>query len=109
KAQQAHGEHDGERFHERALELPRRIRHGGRLVGDALELHAMWKLGLDFRHFFRDGLAEVHDIAVVGHDDAEHEYLLAVVAHGVRGRVLVAARDRREVADLYRPATDRDR
>ena len=42
-------------------------------------------------------------------DDAEHQHRLAVVAHGVGRRILEAARDRREVAQLDRAAAGRDR
>ena len=56
-----------------------------------------------------DRLAEVHDVAVVGHHDAEHQHLLAVVAHGVGRRILEAARDGREVAELDRAAAGGDR
>ena len=55
------------------------------------------------------GLAELDDVAVVGHRDAEHQHRLAVVADGVDRRVLEAARDGRDVAELDRPAAGRDR
>ena len=81
----------------------------GRLVGDALELDAVGQLRLDLGDRLLDRLAEVDDVAVVGHRDAEHQHLLAVVAHRVGRRILVAARDRREVAELDQPAAGGDR
>jgi hypothetical protein len=54
-------------------------------------------------------LAEIHDVPVIGHRDAEHQYLLAVVAHGVTGRILEAARDGREISQLDDAAVSRDR
>ena len=41
--------------------------HGGRLVGDALELDAVRQLGLDLGDRALDRLAELDDVAVVGH------------------------------------------
>ena len=76
---------------------------------DALELDAVRQLGLHVGDGLLERLAEVDDVAVVGHHDAEHDHLLAVVAHRVQRRVLVAARDRREVAELDQPAAGGDR
>ena len=56
-----------------------------------------------------DRLAEIHDVAVVGHDDAEHQHLLAVVSYRVGGRVLEPTRDRRKVTELDHPAVGGDR
>ena len=109
EAQQADREHDRERFQQRALEFPDGFADDGRLIGDALELDAVGQLRLDLGDGLLDRLAEVDDVAVVGHRDAEHQHLLAVVAHRVRRRILVAARDRREVAELDQPAAGGDR
>ena len=54
-------------------------------------------------------LAELDDVAVVGHRDPEHQHLLPVVAHRVGRRIFIAARDRREVAELDQPAAGGDR
>ena len=54
-----------------------------RLVGDALELDAVRQLRLDLGDRGLERLAELDDVAVVGHHDAEHQHLLAVVAHRV--------------------------
>ena len=94
EAQQADREHDRERFQQRALEFPDRFADDGRLVGHALELDAVRQLRLDLGDRGLDRLAELDDVAVVGHHDAEHQHLLAVVAHRVGRRILVAARDR---------------
>ena len=109
QAHQAHRHHDHERFHQRALEFPHGILHGGGLVGDALQLDAVRQLGLHLRDRVFHGLAELHDVAVVGHHDADHQHVLAVVADGVDRRVLEAALDRRDVAELDGPAAGGDR
>ena len=80
----------------------------GRLIGDALELDAVRQLALNLGHSLLYRLAEIDDVAVVGHRDAEHQHLLAVVAHGVGRRIFVAARDRREVAELDQAAASGD-
>ena len=56
-----------------------------------------------------DRLAELDDVAVVGHHDAEHQHLLAVVADRVGRRILEAARDGGEVAELDEPPAGLDR
>ena len=89
---ETHDDHDDQRFEQRALEIPHRLFDGRGLIGNALELHAVRKLGLNPADRVVDRLAEVHDVAIVCHDDAEHQHLLAVVADGVARRVLEPAR-----------------
>jgi hypothetical protein len=64
----------------------------------------------ELRLHLRDGglqrLAELDDVALVGHHEAEHQYLLAVVTNRVLRRVLVAAFDRRDVAEPEDAAID---
>ena len=98
-----------ERFQQRAFEFPDGFADDGGLIGHALELDAVRKLRLDLGDRLLDRLAEVDDVAVVGHRDAEHQHLLPVVAHGVRRRIFVSARDRREVAELDQPSAGGDR
>ena len=109
EAEQADREHNGERFQQRAFELPDGFGDDGRLIGDALELDAVGQFGLQLGDRALDRLAEVDDVAVVGHRDAEHQHLLSVVAHGVGRRIFVSARDRREIAELDEPAAGGDR
>ena len=56
-----------ERFQQRALEFPDGFLHRGRLVGDALQLHAVRQLRLHLGHGLLQRLAELDDVAVVGH------------------------------------------
>ena len=109
EAQQADREHDAERLQQRAFELPDGVADHGRLIGHALEFHAIGQLGLDLGHGLLHHLTQLDDIAVVGHHDAEHQHLLPVVPHGVSRRIFVSTHDRREVAELDLPTAGGDR
>ena len=99
-----------ERLHQRALEFPDGVLHRGGLVGDALQLHAVRQLGLDLRHRRRPRPCRARRRCRRRSSTMPSiSTVLAVVADGVGRRILVAARDGRDVAELDRPAAGRDR
>ncbi|MNF56771.1 hypothetical protein D3C84_382720 [compost metagenome] len=108
QAGQAHRDHNDQRLGQRAPEVVNSILHRGGLVGHELQLHAVRKFRLDPGDCRVHRLAKVHDVAVAGHRDAEHQHWLAVVAHRVGRRILEATCNGRDVAELDQPAARRD-
>ena len=75
-----------------------------RLIGDLGDLDADRKLGRDRLDRLLEVFAEREDVAAVLHRDAETERRLATLAHDKARRVLIAAPDRRDVAEPEHPA-----
>ena len=107
--QQRHRQHDGQRFEERALELPHRFGDHLRLVGILLDRHAQGQCGLDLVELRIEVLAEREGVAVAYHRHPDRERRGAVVAHAERRRVVVAGMHCGDVGQAQCVAADLDR
>ena len=106
---EAHAEHDRQRFEKRTREFEhRRVDHFG-LIGDARIDDPARQVGLELGERRVERLAERENIAALLHDDADFERGLALGADEIGGRVLVAVRHVGDVAEAERLAVGEDR
>ena len=104
KREEAHQQHDRERFEEHREEFRHRALDDLRLVGDLGDVDADRKLGGDRPHRLLEVLAQRQDVGAVLHRDADAERRPAAFAHDEARRVFVAAPDRRDIAQTEDPA-----
>ena len=107
--QEGHGQHDGQRLQERALELPDRLRHHPRLVGVLLDLDPGRHLLPDLSEPLLQRLAEVQHVAVLLHGHADGQDRNAVVTDAEAGRVLIAGAHGGDVGQSQQLAADLER
>ena len=103
---EAHDQHDGDGLEQPARELPDGFLDDLGLVGDAMHVDAHRQITLDARELFLERHAEVEHVAALRHGDADADRGRAVEAVLRRRRILVAARDMREIPKPHLPVAD---
>src|SRR5262249_9282904 len=97
--QEAHDQHDDERFRESLDEFRHRLVDDVRLIGDLGDLDPDRKLADDGVHRALEVFSERDDVGTILHGNAEAERRLAVLPHEEARRILVAAFDGCDVAE----------
>ncbi len=105
---EAHDEHDRDGFADRFDEVVHRVLDRVRHARHRRQLQAGRQARLQLGGFRVERLAEVDHVAAFLHRDADAEHRVAVRPHLRDGRIVVAARDGRDVAQPERAAVHGD-
>src|SRR5262249_56985625 len=96
--QEAYEQDDRQRFDEGMDELVDRVVDDDRLIGDLLEIEALWNRGLEIGGRARYRRTELKDIGALRHDDADADRCFASLPDEKIRRVGIAVRPGGDVA-----------
>ena len=107
--QETDEQHDGQRFGKRMDEFPDRVLDYHRLIGDLFEIETLRHSRHELRRGARNVGSELQNIGALGHDDAEADCGLPLLAHHESRRIDIAMRHCGDIAQAEHAAIGLDR